>query len=62
MSLLDRAEIRVGEVRLRVTQIGKPCHEGCAIREMVGDCIMPRVGVFAAVVAGGSSAAHESDA
>ncbi|RLE33763.1 MOSC domain-containing protein [Candidatus Acetothermia bacterium] len=46
-------EIRVGEVRLRVTQIGKPCHEGCAIREMVGDCIMPRVGVFAAVVAGG---------
>jgi MOSC domain-containing protein YiiM len=46
-------EIRVGEVRLRVTQIGKPCHEGCTIKEMVGDCIMPRVGVFAAVVAGG---------
>ncbi len=46
-------EIQVGEVRLRVTQIGKPCHEGCAIREMAGDCIMPRVGVFAAVVAGG---------
>ena len=46
-------ELIVGDVRLRVTQIGKPCHEGCAIREMVGDCIMPRVGVFARVVSGG---------
>jgi len=46
-------EILVGEVHLRVTQIGKSCHEGCAIRELVGDCIMPRVGVFATVLSGG---------
>lgn len=46
-------ELAVGEVRLLVTQIGKPCHAGCAIKEMVGDCIMPRVGVFAQVLSGG---------
>ncbi len=46
-------ELVVGEVRLEVTQIGKPCHEGCAIREAVGECIMPRVGVFARVLSGG---------
>lgn len=46
-------ELVVGEVRLLVSQIGKPCHEGCAIRETVGDCIMPRVGIFARVLSGG---------
>jgi len=38
---------------LEITQIGKECHAGCAIRELVGDCVMPREGVFARVVAGG---------
>ncbi len=47
-------ELRVGStVVLRVTQIGKECHTGCAIRRAVGDCVMPREGVFAAVIAGG---------
>lgn len=46
-------ELLVGPVRLRITQLGKECHEGCAIRERVGDCIMPRLGVFAQVLTGG---------
>lgn len=38
---------------LRITQIGKECHQGCAIRQLVGDCVMPREGVFAEVLAAG---------
>jgi len=46
--------LRVGpEAELVITQIGKACHKGCAIRDLVGDCIMPREGVFAQVVKGG---------
>jgi len=41
---------------LEVTQIGKECHSDCAIRELIGDCVMPREGVFARVVTGGSVA------
>ncbi len=40
-------------VVLEVTQIGKECHAGCAIRQKVGDCIMPREGIFAKVIAPG---------
>ena len=42
-----------GEVLLEMTQIGKECHSHCAIYHMVGDCIMPREGVFAQVLHGG---------
>lgn len=42
-----------GPVVLELTQIGKECHHGCAIRERVGDCIMPRKGIFAKVIQGG---------
>lgn len=46
--------LRVGEeVLLEVTQIGKECHHGCAIYQQVGDCIMPREGIFARVLLGG---------
>lgn len=46
--------LRVGpEAELVITQIGKACHKGCAIRDLVGDCVMPREGVFARVVKGG---------
>jgi len=45
--------LRVGEVILEVTQIGKECHSRCAIYRQVGDCIMPREGVFARVIRGG---------
>ena len=46
--------LRIGsEVILEITQIGKECHNGCAIKQQVGDCVMPREGVFAKVVKGG---------
>ena len=41
------------EVVLELTQIGKECHAACAIRQQVGDCIMPREGVFTRVIRGG---------
>lgn len=41
------------EVVLEMSQIGKECHAACAIRRQVGDCIMPREGIFARVVQGG---------
>jgi molybdenum cofactor synthesis domain-containing protein len=45
---------RIGEGGvLQVTQRGKECHDRCAIYEQAGDCIMPRVGVFARVLRGG---------
>ena len=43
-------KIRVGSALLRLTQIGKECHSHCAIYHQVGDCIMPREGVFAEVL------------
>ena len=46
--------LRLGnEVILEVTQIGKACHHGCAIKQAVGDCVMPREGIFARVLKGG---------
>ena len=47
-------QLNVGkEVVLEMTQIGKECHAACAIRKLVGDCIMPREGIFARVIRGG---------
>ena len=40
-------------VRLKVTQIGKECHSGCAIFKKMGECIMPKQGVFTKVLHGG---------
>ena len=46
--------LKVGkEVLLEVTQIGKECHSRCNIFYTVGDCVMPREGIFAKVLAGG---------
>ncbi|HPX56484.1 MAG TPA: MOSC domain-containing protein [Syntrophales bacterium] len=46
--------LKVGnDVLLEITQIGKVCHERCHIFHQVGDCVMPREGVFAAVIKGG---------
>lgn len=45
--------LRVGEVVLKLSQIGKECHSHCEIFQRVGDCIMPREGVFATVEQGG---------
>jgi MOSC domain-containing protein YiiM len=47
--------LKVGkEVLLRVTQIGKKCHTGCAVFKLAGKCIMPKEGIFASVVEGGT--------
>jgi len=46
--------IRIGNsVILRVTQIGKECHERCAIYYQAGDCVMPKEGIFAEVMSEG---------
>ncbi|MDO5027733.1 MAG: MOSC domain-containing protein [Bacillota bacterium] len=42
--------LKVGETELEVTQIGKECHQGCEIRKLTGDCVMPREGIFAIVI------------
>ena len=43
-------KLKIGKVVLEVTQIGKECHAGCEIMKLVGDCIMPREGIFAKVL------------
>ena len=48
------AIFRCGEVVLELTQIGKKCHSECEIYKITGDCIMPREGVFAVVLRGGT--------
>ncbi|MBR0059950.1 MAG: MOSC domain-containing protein, partial [Selenomonadaceae bacterium] len=45
--------LRSGQVFFELTQIGKECHNHCAIYQQLGDCIMPREGVFARVLHGG---------
>ena len=59
---MDLTAIQIGDrlqvgdtVILEITQIGKKCHnDGCAIKKATGDCIMPKEGLFAVVVAGGT--------
>ena len=46
-------QLRSGDVLLEITQIGKECHHGCQIFQKMGECIMPREGVFAKVLHGG---------
>lgn len=47
--------LRVGaDVVLEISKIGKECHRHCAIYQQLGDCVMPREGVFARVIRGGS--------
>ena len=47
------SKLKINDVLLEVTQIGKECHAHCAIYHQVGDCIMPREGIFARVLRGG---------
>lgn len=55
------SKLQVGsQVVLEITQIGKECHNsGCVIKKTTGDCIMPREGIFAKVVTGGSVSAGD---
>lgn len=52
-SLPVGTRFQCNEVILEMTQIGKECHHGCEIFQKMGDCIMPREGVFAIVIKGG---------
>ncbi len=53
-------ELKVGkDVLLRISQIGKECHTGCAVFQQVGKCIMPKEGVFAEVLQGGKVRAND---
>ncbi len=48
------SKIKIGaETELEITQIGKECHSKCAIFYKVGDCVMPREGIFAIVLKSG---------
>jgi MOSC domain-containing protein YiiM len=46
-------QFKCNDVVLELTQVGKKCHSHCEIFHRVGDCIMPREGVFAKVIHGG---------
>lgn len=46
--------LRLGEAVVEVTQIGKECHNDCAIKKATGKCVMPTEGIFAVVVKEGS--------
>ena len=46
--------LRIGETEVEVTQIGKECHNDCAIKKTVGKCVMPTEGIFAVVVKEGT--------
>jgi MOSC domain-containing protein YiiM len=51
--------LKVGDVLLEVSQIGKECHTKCAIYKTTGDCIMPKKGIFCRVLEGGRVSAGD---
>ena len=46
-------KLEIGEALLEISKIGKDCHAACEIKRLVGDCVMPRRGVFARVLRSG---------
>ena len=53
VSLPVGTRLQVGDTIMEVTQIGKECHNRCAIYDQAGDCVMPKEGIFARVLTGG---------
>jgi molybdopterin adenylyltransferase len=54
-------QLKIGdESILEITQIGKSCHSGCEILKKLGDCIMPREGIFARVIKGGAISVEDA--
>lgn len=47
-------KVKIGETIQEVSQIGKECHSGCAIKVQVGQCIMPKEGIFTRVLKSGA--------
>lgn len=58
-SLPLKSRLKVGPTLLEITQIGKECHTRCAIYYQAGDCVMPKEGVFARVIRGGTVTAGD---
>ena len=54
VSLPIGTRLQIGGTLLEVTQIGKECHNRCAIYYQAGDCVMPKEGIFARVITGGA--------
>lgn len=52
--------MQIGETILEVTQIGKECHHGCAIKTAVGECVMPAEGIFCKVIQEGTIQTNDS--
>ncbi|MCK5741710.1 MAG: MOSC domain-containing protein [Chlorobi bacterium] len=59
-NLLIGTKVRIGDALLEITQIGKECHHHCAIYQELGDCVMPREGIFAKTLAGGNIAVGDA--
>ena len=59
-SLPIGSRLRLGAALVEVTQIGKVCHERCAIYYQAGDCVMPREGIFVRVCEGGQVQAGDT--
>lgn len=65
---IDLTTVKIGDrlqfgdsVVLEITQIGKKCHnDGCAIKKLTGDCIMPKEGLFGTVISGGTIKAQDA--
>lgn len=54
-------KLRAGkDALLEITHVGKVCHRRCRIYDEVGDCVMPKEGVFAKVLAGGAIKVNDS--
>lgn len=60
VSLPIGSRLHIGNTLLEVTQIGKECHTRCAIYHQAGDCVMPKEGIFASVVRGGTIKAGDT--
>jgi MOSC domain-containing protein YiiM len=61
VSLPVGTHVAVGdEIVLEISQIGKECHSGCAVMQQTGKCIMPKEGVFAKVICGGTVKAGDT--
>lgn len=61
LSLSVGSKIRIGkDILLEITQIGKVCHNRCRIFYAVGDCVMPKEGIFTKVLAGGEVRVKDS--
>ena len=61
LTLVIGTHLKLGDAAVvEITQIGKTCHNKCAIYHLAGDCIMPREGIFARVLEGGPIACGDA--